>query len=361
MFRTKTVVKRRGYTASAAVAAILTASVFATPATGHTEEQSRPLFSGQATGARVQVLTLPAIVISDTGPIPESGDERERSLAELAIPGELTGGLLTLNAEVVPATVVAGDDTSRADASLARLDIAVAGNTISAEFLHARAIATCSGSNAVVTGSAEIVTLVISGQPIEVGGTPNQTITLPGGVSLVINEQSGGATGNAGDLTVNALHLVIDNPLTGERLADVVIGSAHADILCAASPACSQLRDFVTGGGFITGASGGKANLAVAGGIKNTGLFGHLVYHDRAAGLKVKGTAVTSYVSTGSTSRLIQGACDINGEPGTYKVEVADNGEPGREDTFSLVLSNDYRASGKLDGGNIQLHGRCPR
>jgi len=41
-------------------------------------------------------------------------------------------------------------------------------------------------------------------------------------------------------------------------------------------------------------------------------------------------------------------------------VDVADNGEPGRDDTFSLKLSNGYTASGKLAGGNIQLHGESP-
>jgi hypothetical protein len=342
--------------------------VFATVATGHAEAQGRPLFSGQATGLRAQVLTLPAIVISDTGPIPETGDERETALAEVTIPGELTGGLVTLSASVLPATVVAGDQTSRAEASLATLDTTVGatpaeGTTISADFLHARASASCSGSNAVVTGSTEIVALAINGQPIAVSGTPNQTITLAN-VVVIINEQSGGATGNFGAITVNALHVVVNNPLdNSERIAEVIIGSAHADILCPAQgpPTCTGLRDFVTGGGFIIGQSGGRANLAVGGGVKTNGLFGHLVYHDKAAGLKVKGTAVTGYELTGPTSRRIRGTCDINGESGTYVVNVADNGEPGRQDTFSIELSNLYTASGLLEGGNIQLHGRCPQ
>src|SRR5207244_3294497 len=38
----------------------------------------------------------------------------------------------------------------------------------------------------------------------------------------------------------------------------------------------------------------------------------------------------------------------------------ADNGEPGRADTFTLTLSTGYTASGKLGGGNIQLHNPCP-
>jgi hypothetical protein len=360
---TKTPWRRRGQSARSSVIAVLAVLVFGIPATGHAEEQDRALFSGQATGVRAQILNLPAIVISDTGPIPASGDERETVLAEVAVPGDLTGGILTLNAEVLPATVVAGDDTSRAEASLARLDMTVADNTISAEFLHARASASCSGNTAVIAGSSEIVSLVINGQPIVVSGAPNQTIPLPTGV-VIINEQFAAGSVNSGDITVNALHVVVTNPVGGDRIADVVVGSAHADILCQgqSEPACPQLRDFVTGGGWITGTpSGERANLAVGGGIKNGGLWGHLVYHDRAAGLKVKGTGVTGYEATGPTSRRIRGTCDINGAAGTYIVEVADNGEPGRQDTFQITLLNGYTASGTLAGGNIQLHGRCPQ
>jgi len=40
----------------------------------------------------------------------------------------------------------------------------------------------------------------------------------------------------------------------------------------------------------------------------------------------------------------------------TYQVDVADNGEPGRNDSFKLHVSGGYDASGTLGGGNIQLH-----
>jgi hypothetical protein len=41
-----------------------------------------------------------------------------------------------------------------------------------------------------------------------------------------------------------------------------------------------------------------------------------------------------------------------------YIVEVTDAGEPGRDDTFSIALSNGYSAGGKLAGGNIKLHAK---
>jgi hypothetical protein len=163
--------------------------------------------------------------------------------------------------------------------------------------------------------------------------------------------------GNTGTITVNALHVIVVNPLDGSVIANVVMSSAHADVTCP-SPSPPLCNDFVTGGGWITGPSGGKANFGVAGGNKNGGLWGHLQYNDHGAnGPKVHGTGVTLYTVTGPTSRHIEGTCDVNGQGGfTYKVDVADNGQPGENDTFAIQLSNGYSAGGTLGGGNIQLH-----
>ena len=120
----------------------------------------------------------------------------------------------------------------------------------------------------------------------------------------------------------------------------------------------------MTGGGWITGPSGARANFAVAGGMKNGALWGHLTYIDHGSGgPKVKGTGVTAYSApdpANPTLRHIEGTADIDGTSGTYAVDVADNGEPGRGDTFTIRLSNGYFASGNLAGGNIQLHGKSP-
>ena len=219
----------------------------------------------------------------------------------------------------------------------------------------ARANARCAKGKASVSGSSEVVNLSINGMAITVTGAPNQTVALPLG-QVVINEQSGSASGNVGNFTVTALHVVV----TG--VADVAVSRAHADIACAVAPPCAG--DFVTGGGWITGTpSGAKGNFGVGGGLRKNGvLWGHLTFIDHGQnGPKVKGTGVTAYSVVGnpktSTVRHIEGTCEINGSSGfTYQVDVADNGEPGRMDTFAITLSNGYTASGSLAGGNIQLH-----
>ena len=314
---------------------------------------SRTTFSGDARVIQATVLGLPTIIVGEAGPLDESGGAKEFSLLTIS-PGE-TGGILS--ADVVHAATVGQGNHSRAEASVADASLNVAGNTIQADVLSSRAEARCDGTGgASASGSSEILGLVVNGRAITVSGDPNQTETIDG-IKVVINEQSGSTSGNGADITVNALHVTVSNPLTGQ-LADVVISSSHADITCAACS--SPIGDFVTGGGWITGPSGGRANFAVAGGMKNGGLWGHLTYIDHGAGgPKVKGTGVTAYRGTG-TSRHIEGTADIDGASGTYAVDVADNGEPGRNDTFSLKLSNGYTASGNLAGGNIQLHGEAP-
>ncbi len=301
-------------------------------------------FSGEATVVQATVVGLPPIVLSDTGALDSTGGAREASLLDANVLGLLT-------AEVLHASTVGQGQRSSSEASVANVTLTVGGNTISAGLLRARATAECHNGTASVSGSSEIVDLVVNGQAVVVSGQPNQTISLPVG-RVIINEQQSSVSGNTGDITVNALHVVVDG------VADVIISSAHADITCG-GPVCPG-GDFVTGGGWITGTpSGERGTFGVAGGIKNGGLWGHLTYIDHGTNMKVKGTGVTAYTVTGPTTRHIEGTAEIDGRSGSYQVDVSDNGEPGRKDTFSIMLSNRYSASGLLIGGNIQLHQPC--
>jgi hypothetical protein len=326
-----------------------------------TSSSAQTTFSGQATVLRAQVLNLPLIVLGNAGPLPESGGSESSTLLAVSVPSEQTGGVLGVSAEVGHTATVGQGKKSRSEASVAEVSMVVAGNAIEAAFLRSQAEATCDGAGgASASGGSEIAHLKIAGQDVTVSGEPNQTINLPNG-KVIINEQSRSGSGNQADITVNALHVIIFNPLGEPPVADVVISSAHADISCAS---CTDRGDdFTTGGGWITTASGTKANLAVAGGIKNGAFWGHLTYIDHG-GSKVKGTGVTAYRMVDATTRHIEGTAEIDGVAGyTYAVDVADNGEPGRDDTFSISLSNGYSAGGKLAGGNIQLHLRpspCP-
>ncbi len=315
-------------------------------ATASTSSQATS-YSGRATVLQATALGLSPVVLADAGPLSPSGGAEEASLLNASVPGLLT-------AEVLHASTVGQGNASRSEASVAELSLTVAGNTISAGLLQARASAVCGDGGATATGSSNITALSVNGQTVTISGTPNQRVPLLVG-EVIINEQT---SNGAGDITVNALHVIVPG------VADVIVSSAHADISCQPAPpppGCTG-ADFATGGGWITGTpSGAKANFGVAGGIKQGQFWGHLTYIDHdPSGPHVKGTGVTAYRVVDATTRHIEGTAQVNGQDGfTYQVDVVDNGEPGRNDTFKLHLSSGYGAFGTLNGGNIQLHVSC--
>lgn len=347
--------KRRFIKSSAALAVLLGCGLAFAPTetSGQRAGGATPTgFSGQATAVRATVLGN-TVLLGDTGALPLSGGNLRASELDVTVPGVLAG-------QVLHGTTIGQGDRSRAEASVADATITVGGQTITAGFLQSRATAVCRSGISTSEGSSELVNLNINGQVVAVTTAPNQRFELPGVGFIIFNEQiREGGTGNYSAITVNALHVVINNQTTGE-VADVVIASAHADIRCE-NVACKG-ADFITGGGFIfTIPNGSRGTFGVAGGIKKNGQWGHLTYIDHGTGMKVKATSVTSYtVGATANSRVIAGAAEINGVAGTYRVEVADNAEPGRNaDTFNIVLSNGYTQSSTLSGGNIQLHKPC--
>lgn len=298
-------------------------------------------YTGRAAVVQAQLLGLQPVVLADTGYLPSSGGAQEASLLSASVPGLLT-------ANVLHASTVGQGNQTRSEASVVDLDLTAAGNHVTAEFLMARATAKCGPGGASFSGSSDVAVLTINGQRIAVTGEPNQTVALPLGGKVVINEQT-----SDGGITVNALHVVVPG------VADVVISSAQAGVTCASPPPCSKAKDFVTGGGWITTPSGSRGTFGVAGGIKNGSFWGHLTYIDHGTGMKVHGTAVTAYTVVDETTRRIEGNAEINGTPGRYSATVKDAGEPGRQDIFDLKLSSGYQAAGTLNGGNIQLHKAC--
>lgn len=321
-------------------------------------------FSGQATVVKATVLGT-TTNLADTGPLPGSGGALETSLLDLSVPGMLT-------AQVGHASAMGSGNVSRSEASVANLSLTVAGNTIGADFLMARAKAVCGPGGPSVSGSSEIANLVVNGMPITVTGAPNQTVSLPVG-QVIINEQSGSSS----SLTVNALHVIVPG------VADVIIASAHADITCGAATNCPGANDFVTGGGFIIWPTGSnnKAHFAVAG--RNLQNWGHVLYHDGTTSLHIKNPFAVVYntlaglesdtrsnqfsifqsVKNSLDPTKFQGAAILTGTDdlgNTVNVLAIDMGEPGHgNDFFELLSQPTGDAGGFLAGGNIQMHGKC--
>ncbi len=116
-----------------------------------------------------------------------------------------------------------------------------------------------------------------------------------------------------------------------------------------------------TGGGWIEGAEGGKANFGFnmqsdgLGGVK-----GQVQFHDHSNDVKFHG--VVDDMEWSSSSGTGAGIATVNpgGETGPFEIYVEDNGEPGNmgsEDYIEVWLWTGYSHGGYLGGGNIQYHG----
>jgi hypothetical protein len=122
----------------------------------------------------------------------------------------------------------------------------------------------------------------------------------------------------------------------------------------------------VTGGGFIDGKDiDAKANFGFN--VKCEvidGAKGHLTYHD--GDMKIKGTIdACKYVKVDRVWTLKvmgdwvpQGKSTLEG--GRFAIMGTDEGEPGIDDEFTIKLKTGivtvYENSGRLLGGNIQVH-----
>jgi hypothetical protein len=171
-------------------------------------------YSGEAVALKASALGINAS-LADTGQLPSGGGNLTTSLARVNLLGLAT-------ADALSSSTSGSGTSSQSQSSIANLNLL--GGLVAADVVKSNSSASCSGSTASSTGGFEIVGLVAAGQPIAVSN-PNLAISLPGGISLTVNEQTSSSGGSAGSMTVNGLHL------TGPGI-DIVVASAHSDITC---------------------------------------------------------------------------------------------------------------------------------
>jgi len=177
--------------------------------------QASTTFSGQAVALRASAVGL-ALALSDTGPLPASGGNLKTSLASVNVLG-------LVSADVLSSATSGSGTNSQSQSSVANLSLL--GGLVAADLVKSNSSASCSNGQAAVAGNSELVGLVVAGQPVLVVN-PNVAISLPGGISVIVNEQTSSPSGNTGSMTVNALHV------TGPSI-DIVVASAHSDITCS--------------------------------------------------------------------------------------------------------------------------------
>jgi hypothetical protein len=177
--------------------------------------QATTTFSGEAVALRANALGI-SLALSDTGPLAASGGNLNTSLASVNVLG-------LASADALKSTTSGSGTSSQSQSSVASLNLL--GGLVAADVVKSNASATCSGGQAAVSGNAELVGLVAAGQSVLVSN-PNLAISLPGGISLVVNEQTSSPSGNTGSITVNALHV------KGPSI-DIVVASAQSGITCS--------------------------------------------------------------------------------------------------------------------------------
>jgi hypothetical protein len=106
-------------------------------------------------------------------------------------------------------------------------------------------------------------------------------------------------------------------------------------------------------GTIAAGASTGKFHFDV-----DNGPGGQLTYSDKAAGIDLVSTSITSFVPpSGDSCVSFTGNARLNGDAGhIFTVKACDNGNNGATDTFTINIDSNYSATGTLKSGNINIH-----
>ncbi|PYY11783.1 MAG: hypothetical protein DMG69_03065 [Acidobacteria bacterium] len=176
--------------------------------------QASTTFSGRAAALRASAVGI-ALAVSDTGPLPASGGSLKTSVASVNVLG-------LVSADVLTSATSGSGSSSQSQSSIQSLSLL--GGLVTADLVKSNSGASCSNGQASATGNSQLVGLVVAGQPV-LAVNPNLAISAPGGISVIVNEQTSSSGGNTGSTTVNALHV------TGPSL-DIVVASAHSDITC---------------------------------------------------------------------------------------------------------------------------------
>jgi len=174
-------------------------------------------FSGRAYGAQVKVaVPLPSTrLYADTGLLASAGGSISASLASC------TDAVFTSG----PTSCSSQGSSLLATSAATMVNVSAFAGTaaaLSCASVGSSSRAACDA----LTGSTEISGLVFAGVSVVVTGAANQTVSIPGVATLVINERIAAA----GSITVNALRLTL---VSGDELT---LCSSHSDIGCTPTP-----------------------------------------------------------------------------------------------------------------------------
>ncbi|HEY0782266.1 MAG TPA: DUF11 domain-containing protein, partial [Thermoanaerobaculia bacterium] len=200
-------------------------------------------------GSPVRVTSGPLPAVAGTAPAPY---DLANQLASVTIAAPSLGTLVSTKLLAVHAASPApASEQAAADATVDDLDVRLAGLvpllTVKALTLHseARLSGPCTGGAPAIAGGANLTNVRLGGTlglglTVAADPAPNTVLLNLAGVRVVLNEQIVTQSGDTHTLTVNALHVSIQElPASGLGLltSDVVIAQSKASLACGAPPA----------------------------------------------------------------------------------------------------------------------------
>lgn len=165
--------------------------------------------------AQVGITTPPltgttTTALADTGTLAAGASDALQASA-------LTGSIpQVVSVDILHATTIGYPNQMDSEAAVSDLSLTAAGTSIGVGFAMARVSEVFGSAGAT---RAEVDNLSIDGIPVVVTGAPGQTIALPGGAAILINERR---TLPDGTIVVNALHITVPG------VEDVVVASSMA-------------------------------------------------------------------------------------------------------------------------------------
>jgi hypothetical protein len=129
-------------------------------------------------------------------------------------------------------TTGAGSDagsTAESSSTLERVEIL--GGVITAESVVAISSSWMTPEGAGTSaGGSSFSNLVVDGQAIDADVAPNTAIEVPGVGTVILNEQIIESDADGVSLTVNMIHVVLKDALTGAETGEIVVGSASSAV-----------------------------------------------------------------------------------------------------------------------------------
>jgi hypothetical protein len=174
-------------------------------------------FSGQS-----PLAVLPPITATDPGA------EADGQGSALSVPNALAATFLNSITSGELGTTQTGAQSTASAASINILNGLITANEVIANVMSSR---TASGAVSNAAGSSA-TNLVVAGVPVTSGDgpvAPNTNIGLPGVGYVVLNEQipTGDGVTSSG-LTVNMIHVVLQDALTRATTGEIIVGSARS-------------------------------------------------------------------------------------------------------------------------------------